>query len=276
MNTDIYERNIRKKRNKEFKRSYKWIKFILVFILFGVTLVLLLYSPLFNVMEIEISGNRHYEASAITDLLDISIGSNGFKNMGKDLTGIFTLRYKGIEQKIEKNCPYIKEARVKYYPPSKVLVDIKERNPMGIIPYLGTSLLMDKEGYIVDTVKSEEKYDLPVIKGIEFEYYELGKKPEVQNPESIKKVIKVINTVNSSDAVTEFKLYELIESIDVSNQKGICLFMDSRLVVNLGELEDLGYRINVLKYIYLRNINKDDKGLIDFTVGDNPVFIPEK
>ncbi|MGI6778735.1 MAG: cell division protein FtsQ/DivIB [Acetivibrionales bacterium] len=277
MSISAYERNIRRKKGKKFKRTIKWIKSLLVFILFGVTVVLMAYSPLFNIKVIEVRGNAHYEASEIIDMLDISTGSNAFKCMGKDITNIFTFRYNSIEEKIEKNCSYIKEAKVQYYPPSKVLVDIKERNPVGIVPYLGTSIIIDEEGYIVDTVKTEEEHSLPVIKGIVFDNYELGQRIKVQkNPESVRNAIEVIETINSSDEATGFKLYSIIESIDVSNQEKICLFMDSRLVVNLGDLEDLRYRINVLKHIYLNNIKEDDKGLIDFTVGENPVFIPEK
>jgi len=40
-------------------------------------------------------------------------------------------------------------------------------------------------------------------------------------------------------------------------------------------LENLNYRISVLKHVLLKNLKKEDKGLLDFTVGQNPVFMPD-
>lgn len=271
-----YKQKKQRKSDNEYKNSYNWIKFIVVFVLLGITLGLLAYSPLFNITQIEVVGSKHYEKGTIVDLIDMSVGNNVFRYMGTDLKSIFTFRYRDVEEKIKRNCPYVKEAKVKLLLPSKVLVEIKERSPIGVIPYLGTSLLMDKEGYIIDTLENGEECSLPIIKGIEFEHYELGQKLDVKNPGSKKKALEVINIVKKSDMNSQFKIYKQIESIDVSDINKVCLFIDSRLVVNLGNLEDLRYRINALKHIYLKNLKKDDKGLIDFTIGDNPIFIPEK
>ena len=52
------------------------------------------------------------------------------------------------------------------------------------------------------------------------------------------------------------------------------MFVDSRLVANYGDLYDISYRIKMSKQIIQKNIDKNEKGILDFTKGDYPVFIP--
>lgn len=264
------------KTRKKFKRLKFWLKSILMLGLVSGTMVLLGLSPLFNISEIEVQGNRHYSSRTIAEVADISMGNNGFKTIGKDLRYILLLRYGEAEERILKNCPYAKDVTVRYKIPGKILIDMVERDVMCIVHYLGTSLVLDYEGYVLDTVKDTVKQEFPSVKGLKFEYYELGKKLVLENPGSIDKVVQVLKAVNDADNNDEFKIFELVESIDVSDDEKVFLFIDSRLAVNLGDLQDINYRINMLKHIFLRNIKNTDKGLLDFTAGENPVLRLEK
>jgi cell division protein FtsQ len=58
--------------------------------------------------------------------------------------------------------------------------------------------------------------------------------------------------------------------------KRICIQLDSRILVNLGDLQDLDYRMAFLKEILLEKLNKNDKGTLNFTTGESPEFIPDK
>lgn len=263
------------KSESKFKRTYLWLKFILILCLFLATLVLAALSPLFNIDHIEVYGNRHYESRDIVDATGITVGSNGFKTIGSSLTNIFTLRYGNAEQSVLKYYPYVKDVKVRYIIPGKVRIEITERDPIAVVPYLGTSLIIDNEGYVLGTVKSTEKHNLPVVKGLRFEDFELGQALKVDNRESLDQVINVMKAVNSSDKEDRFKIKNLIKFIDASDKNRVCLFIDSRIVVNLGDLKDLDYRIRVLKQLFLKNFKKEDKGFLDFTTGENPVFMPD-
>jgi len=264
------------KTKKKFKRGRFWLKFILIIGLLSATLFLLAISPLFNIDGIEVKGNNHYSSAAIVEIADISTGSNGFKVIGKDLKSILSLRYGTAEKRILSSCPYIKDAEVRYAIPRKVYINIVERNPIGVIPYLGTSLLIDEEGYVLDTVKEPGKDKLITIKGFEFENYELGKKLVLENEYSLENAVDVMKAMEDSDKNDRFKILGLVEGVDVSDGENIRLFVDSRLVVNLGDLQDISYRIGVVKEILQKNLKKKERGLLDFTTGENPIFTPEK
>ena len=265
-----------KKSKKKIKKSLFWLKLILSFILCGMALILLAISPLFNISEIEVYGNRHYEKEAIIGGIDVAIGNNGFKAIGSNPGNILTLRYGREEEIILKNYPYIKGVTVRFVIPSKVRIDIMERKPLCTVDYFGTNLIMDNEGFAVDIVKGEEQSALPQVKGITIKKFELGQELKADNMENLRKAVAVIEAVEESDKNSGYKVLNLLKSIDVKDAKKVYLSIDSRIIVNMGDLQDLNYRIDVLKQIISRNIKKDDRGLLDFTLGENAVFIPEK
>jgi len=45
--------------------------------------------------------------------------------------------------------------------------------------------------------------------------------------------------------------------------------------VNIGETDDLNYKINTVQTIFTKNIKKDQRGKLDFYNNGNPVFTPE-
>jgi cell division protein FtsQ len=262
------------KSNKS-KNILFWLKSILIFVLLAVTFVLVALSPLFNINSIEVSGNKHYENQDIIDATDIITGSNGFKTIGDSLFDVLTLRYGNAEKQILENRPYVKNVKVKYLPPTKVRIELVERSPIALVPYFGTGLIIDDEGYILDTETDADSSDLIVIKGLKIEDFELGQPIKADNLQCLAQAFSVIKAVNESDSDDDFKIGGLIESIDASDGSKVCLFVDSRIVVNLGNLKDLEYRIRLLKQLLLKNIKQDDRGLLDFTTGENVIFIPD-
>lgn len=260
---------------KKFIRRLFWLKFILILLLFAGTLVLLALTPMFNITQMEVRGNKHSTREDILGATDLAAGRNGFKTIGSNVRNILTLRYGKAEENILKSDPYIKQAVVRYVIPNKVVIDITERIPVCTVPYLGTNLLMDREGYIVDTLQDTGNRSFPAVKGLNIKSFAPGKKINVDKPEALDSAIKVMEAMENSDRTDEFKIYGLLKWIDVSDVDNIRLLIDSRITVNIGDLQDIKYRIIFLKRIYTGNLKKEDKGYLDFTSGTNPRFISQ-
>jgi cell division protein FtsQ len=156
-----------------------------------------------------------------------------------------------------------------------VKINFIEREPVGCVPYLGSNLIVDNESYVLDIIKDMPPHNLPIIKGLRFNNYELGQKLSTENPESLNAVITILDVIKTSDKKDRFKLLDIINSIDVGDLKKIIFLIDSRIVLNLGDIEELEYKIAATKQILLKNVKKEDKGLLDFTIGENPTFIPD-
>jgi cell division protein FtsQ len=261
--------------NNRFKAFKSGIKLLLIIVLFITVLILLSVSPLFNIVSIDVKGSGRYEADTLINIAGIHKGMNGFKAMGPELTDIIRLRFGTAERNILKSCPYLKSVAVKYVLPGRVEIVTIERKPAGIVPYLGTSLLIDSEGYVLDTAEEVKGDGLPLIRGITIDGYELGCPLEPQNPETVLRFIEVMDTLQEEDKTDGKKIAELVETIDVSDSSKVCLFIDSRIVVNLGNLHDLNYKIELMKEIYYKNIKENEKGFLDLSYPEKSVFTPE-
>jgi len=252
----------------------KKLEFILILFLSIIVLILFIMSPIFNVSEVIIYGNNHYTTQEIAQASGVLTGVNGFKSIGGNYKHYISLSYGQAEKNIILRCPYIKEVSVRYSIPDNVIIQVVERNPIILLPYLGTFLLTDKDGCVVETIDDVEKSNLPQIKGIKFKGYEIGQPLKIENKESFKELIFLIDTLTQEDKNDNFKIVEIIDTIDISDSNNIYLFIDSRLVVNVGSLDELNYKMKSLKQIFFKNIGEEEKGFLDYTAGDYPVFIP--
>ncbi len=266
--------NTRDDKNK-FRVNVKWIKFILITILFLITTTLFLMSPVFNIKKIQIVGNEHYNVETILNTTTIKVGNNGFKVLFSGSRNFLTLRNYKEEKYLKRSLPYIESCVIKFNIPGTLVIQIHERTPMGKIPFMGKYLYIDGKGIIIDVIDESSSTELPVIKGVDFDKYELGQALITEKKESINSVVRILDSMEKSDRNTELKIYDLLNTIDVSDINQIILEIDHRLEVNMGELEDLDYRIDFLKQILLKSLRQNEKGLIDFTKGINPSFIPE-
>jgi cell division protein FtsQ len=266
------------KKVKMKKRRFR-LKILLYTVLILAILVSLALSPVCKVKRINVTGSTRYKDEQLIAATDIYIGGNSFKILFKNINqikNIFSLRYGKSEQNILKNYPYIKEALIKYKIPNEISINIIERTPVCVVPYLGNYLLMGGEGYIVDTIDNPDKSKLPLVKGISFDSFVLGQALKAKAPQTIKDTLALLEAIKDSDKQDKFDLIDGIKVIDVNDTNKVYIFVDNRIEVNLGDLNDLNYKLNFLKQIYFKKLSKEDKGLIDFSTGENPDFVPEK
>jgi cell division protein FtsQ len=273
-----YNTNRRVKKRK-VKRKIRWIKFIIMVLLFISALVLIGMTPLFNITSIEIKNNQHYKRDDIIGIADVNLNTNGFARVGHNIVDILTLRYGNAEQKILESCPYIKSVTVKYSIPNKVKIYTIERKPLAIIPYHGAGILIDNDGYVLETITEPKKYKIPLLKGFKFGDYKVGQVLQISNTEVYNSVYRLISALNEVDSGADFKIFPLIKFIDAGDPDKVYLGIDSRIVVSLGNLndlvsdsQDLTYKVKLLKQIFRTNIKPQDKGFLDFTIGKDPVF----
>lgn len=276
INEDLELRNKKRKKNqKKIKRFVFLVKFILTTGLIIATAVLLALSPLFEIAGIEVKGAVHYTDESLIGISGVVKDINGFKLAGSSLGNMLTLRVGSAEKLITQECPYIKTVKVRFVLPNSIVISVSERTPAAIIDYNGTSLLLDNEGYVLEALNVGDSKKLPLIIGLKFSGYELGKKPEYENIDALKTAFRVFAEIQAFDRNKTDKLFPKVDSVDAGNTDAVVLSLESRVRVNLGDLQDLNYRLSSTKTIFEKNIKKEDKGILDFTSGENPVFTPE-
>jgi Cell division septal protein len=265
----------RKKNKRRLKLIFAWFKLITLFALAIAAVIFTALSPLFNIKSVEVKGSLYYNKETLVGISGITAGENGFKKLSCKPLDLFKFRFSTIEKIIEDKCPYIKNVKVKFEIPSTIVIDVAERTAVFSVLHKGTSLLIDREGYVLEVLTEGNKSKLPVLKGLDFPAFKLGSKLELAKKEALTDALKVMDVIIENDKTYKINMYKLIDSIDTGDTSSIKISLDSRIVVNIGDLQDLNYRISATKTFYDKNIKKSEKGALDFTSGERPVFSPD-
>lgn len=263
-------------RKRALKRALFWIKIILL----AAVLVFLFYylasSSIFNVKNVTLKGGNHYKDKELVQTAGIIIGVNGFKGVGGSVGNFLQLRYSKYEESIIAKCPYIKKVKVYFKLPSTVSINVEERRPILLIAQQKNFIILSEEGVMLEMVNNRKNYKLPLLKGIVLKQFIAGQAVSKQNINKMEQCLKVIYSINSNDKLVKKidKLNSMLNYIDISLEDNVILNLDNRINVNLGELDELDYKIRAATEIVSNKLKKTDVGTLDFTSGENPVFIP--
>ncbi|WP_058485624.1 cell division protein FtsQ/DivIB [Defluviitalea phaphyphila] len=235
--------------NKNKLSFTKIFTFIILIVIFFLTVFT---SPIFSVKDILIYGNEHYSEEEIIEKINFKLGDN-----------LFLFRKKKIEKLLCED-PYIKEANIKISWPNKIQIKLEERKVIGYVPYVGTYLYIDKDGRVLETSKHYSK-NVPIVQGLEFDYFQIGEILPVKNKESLH-IIAVM-----AQMILKYNLLQDIIKIDVSDPEDTHLYI-KKLDVAMGGIDQFDKKIQWL--IEIMDIY--DMGKIDLTNIDKgrAVFSP--
>lgn len=239
-------------------------------------LVFLTFSPYFNIESIDVIGNESFDRQTIVKTSGVEIGTNGFRKSSMLPTDGFGLKMVNAGRKIIAAFPLIKSADVCFHPPNRVVIRIGERKPLFLIPYMGAFLVVDEESYVLRTVKIQADIKIPVLQGISVNNCEPGRQMNTDDQDRFADAVLLAAVISNSDNKDKLDLWSRISSIDMKDRSGCKLLLDSKIRVNLGEPGRYVYNIDYLKQIFFKHVNKNDKGMIDFTTGENPIFKIDK
>ena len=219
----------------------KYIYFLISISLFIFLLLILILSPWLNIKEIGLNGLKRVENNEIIRELGLEKETN-----------LLAFSKIGAKIKLKKN-NYIKNVKIKKVYPNKIIFNIEERELAGYIPYINDYLYIDKDGFIVD-IKPNFIENLPIIEGLEFDKFVLGKTLEIDDKEAFNIVMNFTNILIEKD------INQYILKIDVSNLEDIHLHIKGIDVV-FGNGEDMNLKINTLIEVF-KNIPENQKGIL--------------
>jgi cell division protein FtsQ len=266
--------HVRNKRKRGLQRILSTMWFVLVTVLFVITIIYASMSPFFNIKQIVSEGSAHYDGAVLAAASSIRPGRNGFKLMFESSSFSGVMRISDAERSIMSNCPYVKQARVGYVLPSTIHIEVVEREPAAIIDMKGTYLLIDREGYLLEIEPATDRLSLPVIRTTQLATANLGNKLDIPD-EMFLSAFKVFDTIKDVDSANECKLIDDVDYVDPCDPYNVKISLESRIIVNLGKAEDLHYKISATTSILRKNLKKTERGTLDFSANTDPVFTPE-
>lgn len=244
------EEQIRKLNSKKIIISI----IILLFIALGGT-IYYLTTPVFNIANIEVYGNEKNSTETYISLSKINLGT----------TNIFAITNNGVGKNIKEN-PYVKEVEMKRKLPNTIQLYITERKVAYQIEYTSKYIYIDDQGYILEI--SEDKKDVPVIKGLSTIKENIGQRLIEEDLMKLNVVAKFINYCKYN--TIENKLTD----IDVTDDTNyIMYFKEDKKTVYLGDASNLSERLSLLKTILNNEKNKEIEIFMNGNLNEDEVYI---
>ena len=240
------------KKKKKIKRIIKAI-ILMALIIGGFCFALI--SPIFNIANIDVIGNEKITSDTIVSLSQLQMGENLFKfNRVKVINEI-------------KTNAYVENVNIKRKIPNKIEIIIEERKQDYNIEFLNGYAYINNQGYILEI--SEQKLDLPVIKGISTLQEQIveGNRLNDEDLEKLEVVIQIMNICKSYD------LDKKVSSIDISNKSDYIMEMnEEKKTIHLGNNSNLSNKMLYVPAILTENQGK--KGTIYLNGDINGDFKP--
>jgi len=234
--------------------TFKYVVLLFVICIFT---AFFLASSFFQIKFITVNGNNNVTREEIIKLSSIYYGEN-----------IFRINKRNSMKNIFQN-PYVKMIKIKRGIPNKVVIDIIEREIMAYVPYVGSYLNIDEEGMILEINPAIKRPDLPVVKGLKFETFKVGEFLQVENKEQFTVTTRLISEIKSVGILNQ------VTEIDVTDLSDIKLKIKDGIKANLGDGDNMSYKISFARSIIEDVKNQKLKGTIEMGHSGNPVFKPE-
>jgi cell division protein FtsQ len=227
--------------------------FVVLFLILAI--LIFINSGIFAVKEVSVRGNQGIPTE---DIL-LTARLDHYKN-------IFQVDVTKIQQEILRD-PKIESAEVTRVFPQKILITIKERQPLCLLLYLDNWLVVGDDSVVMGIKDENDPISLPIVTGIKYKKIKVGEKVESQQFNVVLEILKYadenLRQILSEINLTNFQLY-----LDLPNSH-------NTLKVELGTDSELEKKMYNLRAI-LSQTSPDELTKVDLRAPDLPTVIKLK
>lgn len=231
------------------KGRWHVIQSLFFIFVFSLSAFFFLQSPFFRVREIQIYGNKQLSSEDITTLAGLSRGINIFKA--------------DLKLAAEKTAlhPLVKDVEIKRELPAVVIIEITERQSIGLAAGQGEFALISDDGFYLSTVKNLGEINLPIITGVNVSSLGPGQKiPDKRIEPALKYLMHMPVSMRAT-----------VSEINVSDLNNIRMYTIDRAEVRFGNDERVEDKINLYREVKSQKYDNDIQ-YIDISYKGSPVI----
>ena len=243
-----------KRRIRQMKRRRCVTVSVLIMIVF---IIIIFFTPLFNIRRIEVIGNQKVSTTEIEGKLENCIGKNIF-------------RYgTGTAENNIKSIPYVDTAKIsKSFFSSKITATVTECIPAGFMEVGEKKVVVDKQLKVLEVVDSVET-DIPKIEGVAVHDVNPGSVIALKNENSLKTVQLCINSIAAEGLLNGVKY------ISFEDSDNIKFNYQNRLDVVCGNTQNFEKKIKLFNQaLNTEKLSDKSRGTIDLSVTGQAVYTP--
>jgi Cell division septal protein len=228
----------------------------LFFILFiGLLGLIFINSGVFAIKEYIVRGNQ----GVSTEDILLTARLDHYKNF-------FQVNPAAIQHEILRN-PKIASVKVVRVFPSKILITVKEREPLCLLLYLGNYLVIGEDSVVMDIKDEGAPFNLPIISGVKYQKMKVGEKVKAPDFAVALEILKNADA-NLRENLSEINLTTFQLYLDPSNSK-------HTLKVELGTADNIEKKMSSLRAV-LSESSLEDIAKVDLRIPALPIIIKLK
>ncbi len=248
-------------KNKRKSAAYRTIRrrnIALGVFSFLILTVICVFTPIFGVSEISVSGTKILSPDAVIKASGISNNDN-----------ILFVNTKKSEQSINK-LGYIDKVSVKRKFLTRIEIDVVEATEVAYIAFSGNYVGIDENGKVLSVTKSSKlKPKKAVVSGLAIKRVSKGQIIEVKNDAKFELLKNLIGSLKGNEILSR------TSAINITDVSHISITLDSKTKILFGNSKDLDYKIEYAKVV-LDNQQNIKGGTIDITDTSNVIYHPEE
>lgn len=244
---------LNRKQLRKKKLALLRLRLILLLLVVLIGLGVCVFTPIFNIKSIEVTGNEQVSTEKIIQTAAIPENINMFK-----------VNKKKIEKALLQY-PEIESVTIRRGLPPKIKLDIKETRAALLFPYMRGYAATDINGKVMAHFEIADGLQLLTITGVKTNNAEICKKIDVQDEDTYNTIMDVLSILQEKDLVKEMR------SAHFDNPADIHFYTKEGVKVIFGKIEDMEYKASMLANV-LPQVNRAEDSYIDLTNPSRTVY----
>lgn len=202
------------KKHRSGRRLFKGLLFLAAC---GLIMAIVVYTPIFTLKRVEVSGTTYLTQEQICEI--------GRIHMGEPL---FQLQTDAVAQNLMHDLR-IESAVVRRRLPDRLEIEVTERKPVATVACDYGYLDLDHNGKIISAYRALHSVPIPLITGVEVTGLYLG---DDVTDENINKVLYFLDQI-------DVEALNQISEVNMANPEAVVAYTNSSVQIRLGKLERL-------------------------------------
>lgn len=235
------------------------VKLLLSILLLAVIVVgsVVLTQEVLRVRTVVVLGCQQRNPQEVTALSGVSFGES-----------IFKVDLDKVRENVQTSPYYQVESVTRQYP-DKIAVMVHERQPRAIIEYLGSMIVMDEEGYILEVRSDAGSERCPTIIGMQASSFVVGQQVSSVNPMQLRVMTALLEEMEAQECA------QLFAKINLESVEDMVLTTVEGVRIQFGSVEKTSDK---LRWIRATLPKLTQMQLVGGTLyvagGDSPTWIP--
>lgn len=238
---------IKRKKTKLLSSRLKLIfTYCATFCVVSAVCLFLSSTILFKIKEIVVQGDAVCEAQVLVEKSGIKKGDN-----------LFLANTAAASEKLEEEIPEIDTVTMTKKFPNKLVMDVKRAEKAFCVEHENSYVCISNKGKVLE-IAEERDENLPLLRGVRLDFFEIGKKIIYSEKSVAKKLAEFVEKMNANGL-------SKITEIDFNNGFSFFVCYDNRVKINFGFYENIDYKIKTAAEIINNKLGAAESGTLDLS-----------